>query len=85
MPTIVDVWTRNAKDLLVGKTIINVRYTSPEDNEELGWHESGLILTFNDNSEALLQRDDEGNGPGALYVAWVDNEGNDQLKLIPTI
>ena len=53
---------------LVGRTIKEVKYTSKEEKEELGWCQDGLLLVLDDGKEVLLVQDEEGNGPGTLWI-----------------
>jgi hypothetical protein len=53
---------------LVGRTIIGVRYMTPQDQEASMWSESAVILILDDGTELYPSADDEGNGPGALFI-----------------
>ncbi len=74
------VWTKKAERLLVGKTIKQVSYTTTENNKDLGWHESGLVIFLDDGTQIIVQCDDEGNGPGSLEVT----KGT-KYEILPTI
>lgn len=60
-------WNAEAKKL-VGKTIVEARYLTPKEAEEMGWDESGVVLFLSDKTQIIISRDDEANGPGALLV-----------------
>jgi hypothetical protein len=62
-------WENIAKTHLAGRTIKNVFYMNPEDVENMGWFESGLVLVLDNGVQVLVQQDPEGNGPGSLYLA----------------
>jgi hypothetical protein len=70
--SLADKWNKTASEKLLNKTIVEVRYTTTQENENLGWYSSGLVLIMNDGSNFWVQSDDEGNGPGALYYATPD-------------
>jgi hypothetical protein len=56
---------------LVGKTIVSVRYLSEAEMENLGWFPTGdptCVISFNDDTYALVQADPEGNGTGFLDI-----------------
>lgn len=73
-------WSKTAKDTLVNKTIIDARYLTPKEAEDMGWFNSGVLIWLNDGTEILVSQDDEGNGPGALMI-FSDNKHS----LLPTI
>lgn len=58
-------------DPLVGRTVIEVRPMNMAEIEREGWeHHRGQIptaLVFDDGSVIYPSRDEEGNGPGALF------------------
>lgn len=64
-------WNAEAAKL-VGKTIVEARYLTPQEAEAMGWDESGVVLFLNDKTQILVSRDDEGNGPGALLMGEND-------------
>lgn len=72
-------WASKAAGLLIGKTVMAVRYLSPEEMENFGWDSSAVVIEFTDGSWICPSRDDEGNGPGALFTSFED------LPTIPTI
>lgn len=53
---------------LIGRTIIAVRYMTPEEQKLLGWHRSPVVLVLNDGTLLYPQADDEGNNAGALAI-----------------
>jgi len=53
---------------LVGRTVVEVRYTSDATMDAFGWHNRGVELLFDDGSQLYVLRDDEGNGPGSVQV-----------------
>ena len=73
-----DRWSRKANELLVGKTITEVRYLPVEEREGLGWDDASVEF-FAQNPDGtgrvsvLAQGDDEGNMAGVLNVIELDN------------
>lgn len=66
-------WADVALKHLKGRTIVDAFYCSEEDQEALGWNDSGLVLVLDNGAQVIPQADDEGNGPGALVVATEEN------------
>lgn len=62
-------WNKVAKDLLLNKTIVNVRYLSKKEADDLGWYERVVAFQTNDGNWFFPSRDDEGNGGGALFTS----------------
>jgi hypothetical protein len=60
---------KDFKNLLKGKTIIDVRYLTDEEMADTGWYKNPLVLIFSDGSYMMAQSDDEGNNGGAYYYA----------------
>tara|TARA_R100001594_G_scaffold150378_1_gene211305 strand:- start:584 stop:862 length:279 start_codon:yes stop_codon:yes gene_type:complete len=76
-------WNKEANALLAGQTITAVKYMTDEDAENFGWRERGLFIGLSNGAYLLVQQDDEGNGPGALYL--MDKNGYDTtLPTLPT-
>ena len=72
-------WADQAKKILMGKTITNVRYLTDDELEDFGWDESCLAIFLNDGGIVFPSADDEGNRAGAWFTT------NDDLPVIPTI
>lgn len=66
--TIDKYWLDEAKKLLLHKRIVNVRYLSAEEADDLGWHERTVAFQTHDGLWFFPSRDDEGNGAGALFT-----------------
>ena len=69
----IDHWTNIASSQLKGKTVDYVRYLTAEEMKGLGWDNATIVIFFTDKSYVFPSRDDEGNGPGALFTSD-DNE-----------
>lgn len=74
-------WDNKARDFLIGKRIKYARYQTLDEANEFGWHDRGLVVWFEDGSNFIVQRDDEGNGAGALNIADATGEEN----ILPTL
>jgi len=60
-------WTSIAKSLLLNKKIVDVRYLTKEEADDLGWYERVVAFQTDDGLWFFPSRDDEGNGGGALF------------------
>jgi hypothetical protein len=79
MTDIEDRWTKRSADLLVGRRIVSVEYMTEEDANEVDWNHRPLIITLDNGLRFYPSRDDEGNGPGALFTT------HQTIHTIPTI
>lgn len=52
-------------DMLKNKTVKAVRRLEKSEMEALMWYKNPLVLVFQDNTQLILQCDDEGNDGGA--------------------
>lgn len=72
MSEIVKQWEKIAKDMLVGKRVIAVRYMNAEEVKELGWHCKTLIICLKGDDGKVVNiyasADDEGNEAGAIHT-----------------
>lgn len=62
---------------MIGRTIKNVRQMSDEEKEREGWgdsHHNPTVIELDDGSTLYPSRDDEGNGPGALFGTNADGQ-----------
>ena len=53
-------WYKYAKDNLNGKTVVDVRYMTEEEVENMGWGRKAIVIIFNDGSYIFPSSDDEG-------------------------
>lgn len=72
-------WTDAARKKLQGRQIVDVGYLTEDARKSLMWDAACIVLILDDGSYLLPSRDDEGNGPGALFT------GYDDLPTIPTL
>jgi len=60
---------------ILGKTVKRLRLMSPEELIDLGWEgDRGLCLELSDGTKLFPSRDEEGNGPGALFFQHTSGE-----------
>ena len=64
---IIKEWTKNAQDVLKGKTIVEVRYLNDKEMENMGWYKRPICFFLNDGTSCILSQDDEGNDGGVLF------------------
>ena len=62
---------------LVGRSIVEVRAMSAREIEAEGWplDETAPVLVLDDGTILFPSRDEEGNGPGALFGATARKQG----------
>lgn len=62
-------WADLGTSILAGKTVKCVAYLDPRNAKDvMGWDQTGCCIIFTDGTNAFVQCDDEGNGPGALVI-----------------
>mgnify|MGYP007096511045 FL=1 len=62
-----DYWNAEAKKVLKGKTIVDVRYLNDAEMEDMGWYKRPIAFFLNDGTSCIISTDDEGNDGGALF------------------
>lgn len=60
-------WATEAQRYLLGRTIIEVRWMTPAEQESCGWDNAAVVLQLDDGTYLWPAADDEGNGAGALF------------------
>ena len=61
-------WNKEAKDLLVGRTIKKAVYMDAENAETLGFNQRPVVLVLDNGLMIYPSMDDEGNDAGALFT-----------------
>jgi hypothetical protein len=61
-------WIDVAKKQLLNRKIVDVRYLTIEEMENLGWYERCVVMILDDGNMIYPSQDDEGNGAGALFT-----------------
>jgi hypothetical protein len=69
-------WIKFANDNLAGRTITRVDYLDTLDGDR-----EGAVLQLDNGVSVVVSQDDEGNGPGALFLVRGDN----QFATIPVL
>ena len=64
---ILTTWNTKAKEVLVGKKIVEARYLNDEEMDMMGWTGRPLCFFLNDGTSCILSMDDEGNDGGVLF------------------
>jgi hypothetical protein len=65
-------WTDIAKQQLLNRKIVDVRYLSEEEAENLGWTQRSVVMVLDDGNMIYPSSDDEGNDAGALFTCNAD-------------
>ena len=74
-------WNKNAKEVLLGKTIVSVNYMTKDDADYMHWGKRPIIFKLSDGTTCYLSCDDEGNDGGALFYS--DKNGkHDELPVL---
>ena len=60
-------WTKKSKEVLEGRTIVEVRYMNDEEMEDIGWDSRPIIFTLDNGTYCTLSQDEEGNDGGVLF------------------
>jgi hypothetical protein len=58
----------NFQKYLIGKKISKIRYLTDEEMELFGWYKRPMVIVLNDDTQIVLQSDDEGNDGGAAFL-----------------
>jgi len=61
-------WIDEAKKQLLNRKIVDVRYLTIEEMEDLGWYERCVVMILDNGNMIYPSQDDEGNGAGALFT-----------------
>ena len=75
--TLVKTWNMKAKEVLEGKTIVEVRYMNDQEMEMMGWYSRPICFFLSDGTCCMLSSDDEGNDGGVLFY--------DENGVLPTL
>ena len=78
-------WQKKIEKQLCGRTIVAVRYMTPEEADESGWYYQPLLIIFDDGSAICPMSDDEGNESGALSVFQGTSKTEPVLGTIPVM
>ena len=59
-------WQKKIEKQLCGRTIVAVRYMTPEEAKESYWDYQPVLLIIDDGTALCPMSDDEGNNAGSL-------------------
>jgi hypothetical protein len=69
---ILNHWNQKAKEFLLNKKIVDVRYLNDEEMKELGWFKRPIAFMLEDGTSCIVSMDDEGNNGGSLLIGQKD-------------
>ena len=72
-------WAKDIHKVLVGRKIVEVRYLTDEEKNDMGWFDSPAVLILDDGNWVMPMADDEGNNAGAMATSYAT------LETIPVI
>ena len=73
------IWTDVAKKQLLGRKIVDVRYMTQEEADDMGWYSRPVVFQLDDGNLIFPSADDEGNDGGALFT---NDESNPTLPVL---
>ena len=74
MKNLSDRWNKQAKKVLLGKKIVQVKYVDTKEAKSIMWYNRPVSFTLDDGTRVMVQRDDEGKDGGVLWYANKDVE-----------
>ena len=74
MKNLTNRWNKQAKKVLLGKKIVQVKYVDTKEANSYMWNNRPISFTLDDGTRLIVQMDDEGNDGGALWYANKDVE-----------
>lgn len=72
-------WTKDAAKILVGRTIVSVRYTTDKETKALGWRNKSLVFLLDNGLSFYPSSDNEGNNAGTIFTT------DEYLETIPLL
>ena len=78
-------WQKKIEKQLCGRTIVSVRYMTPEEAESSGWYYQPLLIIFDDGSAICAMSDDESNNAGSIAVFQGSCKKEPILDTIPVM
>ena len=80
MKNLTERWNKQAKKVLLGKKIIQVKYLESEEAKDYMWNNRPISFTLDDNTRLIVMCDDEGNDGGAL--CYLNKDTDDVLPVL---
>ena len=78
-------WQKKIEKQLCGRTIVSVRYMTPQEAESSGWYYQPLLIIFDDGSAICPMDSDEGNDAGSIAVFQGTSKTEPVLDTIPVM
>ena len=73
-------WNKQAKKVLLGRKIVQVKYVDSEEAKSYMWYKRPISFTLDTGTRLMVQQDDEGNDGGALWYG--NKDGEDLLPVL---
>ena len=80
MKNLTERWNKQAKKVLLGRKIVQVKYVDSEEAKSYMWYKRPISFTLDNGTRLMVQQDDEGNDGGALWYG--NKEGEDLLPVL---
>lgn len=74
-------WVQKASDVLLGRTIVKVRYLSDSEMSSMQWRKNPVVFVLDDSTLVFPSMDDEGNDGGSLFFQKKD----EYVDVLPVI
>ena len=74
MKNLTDRWNKQAKKVLLGRKIVQVKYVDTKEANSYMWYKRPISFTLDNGTRLMVQQDDEGNDGGALWYGNKDGE-----------
>ena len=78
-------WQKKIEKQLCGRTIVSVRYMTPQEAESSYWCYQPILLILDDGTAICPMSDDEGNESGSLSVFQGTSKTEPVLETIPVM
>ena len=80
MKNLTERWNKQAKKVLLGRKIVQVKYVDSEEAKSYMWYKRPISFTLDNGTRLMVQQDDEGNDGGALLYG-----NKDGVDLLPVL
>ena len=80
MKNLTNRWNKEAKKILLGKTIIQVKYVESEEASKYMWSNRPISFVLDDGTRLIVMSDDEGNNGGTL--CYLNKNVDDVLPVL---
>ncbi len=74
-------WSKHAESVLLNRKIIEVRYLTDEEMENMSWSKRPIGFLLDDQTFCFISCDDEGNDGGVMFYSN-DKEQNGVIPVI---